>query len=931
MTERKSRVRRSLPRLGVWFLRRAVRDEDASNGILGDLIEEHQVSLETDGARLRPRLLLWLAILGVSLRFLFLPSAEASHRASSSAVTPRNRTNPIEVFAQSLRYAVRGFRHSPGFTLSVIAVLGLGIGANAVIFEAVDRLLISPPRHVRDADDVRLVHIRRRAPTGGIAIFRTISYPDYQDLLAVGGFEDVALYGTGDVPAGDGTAHKVRVGSHSPNFLTLLGLVPALGQISTEALESEGFGAGSPSSPYPVVLSHEYWQRRYGGDPDVLGRTVALADLGEGLSENTIIGIAPPGFTGAELAPVDIWIPTIREHAQGMSGQCYKTRRCRVLKAVARLQPGVTDEAAGEEATARHVAGSAEEIAQNRYDEGSEVILASLVAARGPNPIAEAKVLRWVAGVSLTVLLIACLNVINLLLARSIGRRRETTVRLALGVGRRRLVCERLVESTLLTSMGAGAALLVAWTLGGSVHRFLLPDVAFGGRELGGRLLAFTALLTLAGGLATGILPATRGIAGNLADGLKTGGGSTRPGSKTRTGLLVAQAALSVVLLVGAGLFVRSLRAVDRLDLGFDASRVAVVRLGWERGTPETERRAGLDRALEGVQRLPGVHGAAPAVFLPLASAFQIHPLGIPGIDSLPSYPGGGPWVYRVGSGYFEAMGLRILRGRSFERIDDAESARPVAVVSLSMARAIWPNSDAVGSCLLIGGSEEGVPCTEVVGVVEDHRRSELVEDEPRLMYYLNDANPVVEAYPALRGPSYLFVVGTTGDSRDVLDLIRAETMSTLPSLLSVDVDALSDRLEPQVRSWKLGAALFTGFGLLALIVAGWGLYGVLAFDVALRHRELGIRSALGAHSGRLVGMVLRRAIMLIAGGVAMGLAVSLAASGLIEPLLFRTSATDPVTYALVAIMLLFVSVVAGVLPARRATCVDPNEALRVE
>jgi len=924
------RGRAGPPRLAAWLLRITVRDQAASDGILGDLLEEHEADR---GATTRARIRLWLAILGVSARFLFLPRAKARQPTSSSVAVSTGRGSAIELFAQSLRYALRGSRRNPGFALSVVAVLGLGMGANTVVFGAVDRLLISAPPHVRDARDVRLVYIRRRAPNGELAASRTISYPDYQDLLAVGGFNDVAVYADPlEFTLEQGVAaHKVRVVMHSTNLLTLLGVEPALGRVFPEVGENESDGMDSIVGSV-AVLSYEYWRRRYGSDPNVLGRRIRADDARFGVSGPTIIGVAPPGFTGAELGPVDVWIPTVRTQYEQMLDGCFTTRGCRIFRAVARLAPGATDEAASDEATARHLAGYAEEIARDRYDGSSEVILAPLIAARGPSPMAEAQVLRWVAGVSLAVLLIACLNVINLLLARSIGRQRETTVRLALGAGRLRLVCERWVESTLLTALGAGAALLVAWTLGESVHRLLLPDVAFDGGEVGGRLLVFTALLTLVGGLATGVLPATRGVVGNLADGLRTGGGgSTRPGSRTRTALLLAQAALSVVLLVGAGLFVRSLRAAQELDLGFDARSVVEVRLEWQRGVPATERQAGFERALEGVRRLPGVHSAGQAGFLPLATSFAIQPLGVPGIDSLPPYPGGGPWVYRVGSGYFEAMGLAILRGRSFERSDDAEDARPVTVVSRSMARAIWPNAEAVGSCLLIGSSEEGAPCTEVVGVVEDHRRRELVEDEPRLMYYLNSAHSVVDAYPALRGPPGVFVVGTSGDPRDILDLIRAEAASASPRLGFVDAAPLSDRLEPQIRSWKLGAALFTGFGLLALLVAGWGLYGVLAFDVALRQRELGVRSALGAHAGSLVGMVLRRSVLLMAAGVTAGGLIALGASPFVEPLLFRVSGTDPTTYAVVAVALLTVSLVAGWLPARNATRVDPITALRAD
>jgi predicted permease len=462
------------------------------------------------------------------------------------------------------------------------------------------------------------------------------------------------------------------------------------------------------------------------------------------------------------------------------------------------------------------------------------------------------------------------------------------------------------------------------------VHQILLPNVAFTDTSLGGRLLRFTGVAALGAGLVAGLIPARSASKADLADALKAGGRGVAGGrSRARVALLIGQAALSVVLLVGAGLFVRSLRAASELDLGFDAGGVVVVDLQWNESLSSEERHAIVEQALSGIRRLPAVQSAGLTWTVPFRSTFGMGQPRVPGMDSIPRHRSGGPYVNKVGSGYFDAMGLTILQGRGFEPTDDAERSPTVAVVSESMARAIWPNGDALGACMLVGDADDydgdEVPCTQIVGVVENHRRQDLVEDDPHFLYFLNQHHPALGALPQA------IMAGVTGPADAAMALLRDEAAGTSSQIRFVNVTPLRDRIEPQLRSWRLGASMFTAFGVLALIVAGWGLYSVLAFDVALRHHELGIRSALGAGATTLVGLVLRRALALIVAGTAIGLIASWAAGRWVEPLLFEVSATDPSVYVLVCVALLAVAALAGSLPAWRASGVDPREALQTD
>lgn len=837
---------------------------------------------------------------------------EALMKIDGSRRRSSRRHERLSSLRRALSQGMRSLARTPGFTTAVVVILALGIGANAVMFGVVDRLLLSPPQHIVDADDVRRIHVRRVIFNGETSVSGTMTWPDYQDFRGLSAFADIGAYTTpttSTVSWGD-QVEPASTASGSASFFRLLGVQPTMGRFFHDP--DDAIGAGPT-----VVLSHEYWERRFASDPDVLGRTVDIG--GHAFS---VIGVSPAGFTGVELQSVDLWLPIETAQALANGDEWVGLRGWYWLHSVVRLAPGSSLETAQAQATAAHRAGRGELIDQDRYDPEASVLVSPLIAARGPQPAQEAQVARWLGGVSLIVLLIACFNVTNLLLARAVRTRREVAVRLALGVGRGTLFAERLLESMLLAGLGATAAVGVARILGQTIHRALIPNVAFTDSGLGPRLFWFTLAATVLSGVVTGVIPALQATRTDLVSTLRASGrGSAAGGFRLRRALLVGQAALSVILLVGAGLFVRSLRQAEQLDLGFETDRLIVMDLEWSDSPTQELRQSIYDEVLVRVRRLPGVRSAGLTYTVPFRSSISLGQPRVPGLDSVPRHHDGGPYVNKVGSGFFDAMGLAVVAGRGIEPPDDAAGAPPVTVLSQSMALAFWPGGDALGSCLIIGGEES--PCTEVVGIVENHRRQALVEDDPHFQYYLN------QGHPGFVGPPQAMMIGALDDPGSVIESIRAEARAASSRIRFVNASPMHDYVEPELRSWRLGASMFSLFGVLALIVAAWGLYSVLAFDVALRRHELGVRSALGAGGSRIIRMVLRQAVGTVAVGTMLGLALAGFAARFVEPLLFRVDGTDPPTYALVTAVLLGVAVLAGCLPAVRATRVDPTEALR--
>jgi putative ABC transport system permease protein len=811
------------------------------------------------------------------------------------------------VFASALRSVVR----APAQALGVIVVFTLGIGANATMLQTLDRLLLRAPDHVVAPGEVQRIYVESfiGPPLNARHATNRLTFPDVEDVRGASAFSGVAAYSDRDLTLGHGVdAERARALLVTGNYWTVLGIRPALGRFFDESEDTAG-------AERVVVLGHSYWQRRHGGDARVLGETI---DFGHGAY--TIIGVAPAGLTTLDLRPADVFVPLLT-HTHAAGQEFFLSRRVVWLFAVARLAPGVSLDAAAAEATALHRAAHAEQIAAGDHDADARVLLASIIPARGPDSPPEAKVALWLGGVALIVLLIACLNVANLLLARALRQRREIGVRLALGISRRRLAAQLVLEGVLLALAGGAAALLLNRWAGDALRTRLLPDVAWDQLAPDGALLlVIVALAVLAGGLAAllPVLDATRRSADSI---IRAGaGGITRSARRSRSVLGVVQAALCVVLLVGAGLFLRSIANVRAVDLGFDIGGVYFV-------DPMTVGRLELgervDLFLDGVERvrrIPGVDGATASGMIPFANAIFAS-LRVPGRDTLPRAAHGGPYISVVERDYFRTLGVPLLRGRAFDERDSG-AAEHVAIVNAALARALWPHDDPVGACILLGRDDR---CTTVVGVVAEARHSRLASEEVFQIYV-----PATQARPETGGLTAL-LVRVRGEPARVLPLLRAELHAVDPRIRYAEIRPLRRFLEPQTRAWQLGATLFTAFGVLALIVAAVGLYSVIAFEVAERRREIGLRAALGASRPRVVRSVVLDAVRIAAVGIALGGAAALLLAPRLEGMLFDVGARDPLTVGGVALVLLVVAAAAAFAPAMRAAAVQPAEALRAE
>jgi len=816
----------------------------------------------------------------------------------------------------TLGTAIRSIRRAPGLAVAIVLTLGLGLGANAVMFGVVDRLLLSPPQHITESNQVRRIYQLRPGRSGAEpAVSSALTWPDFESLKQLGGVSEAAAY---TVPrpfvlgSGEG-ASQVEVSAASPSLFSMLGVQAELGRYYEPEEDAEG-------APPVVVLSHELWTRGFGADPDVLGRRLLI-----GPDEWEVVGVAPAGFTGVELAPVDVWLPIQTfKHAIGDS-DAFDHLNWWWLRAAVRIEDPALEASVMERASARHVALRAERVAGGTFDPESRLVGGPLTQGRGPNPSAQASVSKWLAGVSLIVLLIACANVANLLLTRSVKLRGEVRMKAALGASPVRLLGDQIFEVLLLVGGGALAALALSHFGAGVLHGALIPNVAFVDTGLGGRLVIFLLVATVLTTLLAGVGPA---LVASRASGTQGVAQRPRGGTARRTraqvGLLVLQGTLSVVLLVGAGLFVRSLNAASAVELGYDTDEVVFTRIDWAGTLPASERAEIYRRARERLGTLPGVAQTATTFTVPFESAIANGEPRIPGINQYPGNAAGGPYLNKVSSGYFQTMGLEIVQGRAITDDDDLADAPPVVVVSLEMARDLWLGTDPLEQCLHF---QEDSPCTRVVGVVENHHLEALVEEVPSHLYYLNLHHP-----DAPGPPQGLMVRAAPGVSpRELAPRVARAVTSVAPEVRFVDAYPLIANVEPQLRSWRLGASMFTIFGLLALVVAAIGLYSVLAFDVAQRRPEMGVRSALGASQGEILRMVLRSAVGMSAVGLAIGITISLAASRFLQPLLFEVSVTDPLVYLGVTVALLVVSIVAALLPGWRATQITPSDALRAE
>ncbi|MGI9077707.1 MAG: ADOP family duplicated permease [Gemmatimonadaceae bacterium] len=824
----------------------------------------------------------------------------------------------LDVARQDLRYALRGIRSAPGFTTAVVLTLGLGIGVNVAMFGIIDRLMVRPTTYLRDPTQVNRVYLNQMT-RGKVRQIDGYEYTRYLDLERwTKSFDAFAPFANRTMAVGRGEEARERnVAAVGGRFFELFDARPALGRFILPAEDRTPRGADV------AVLSHAFWETSYGSRPDVLGEQIHI-----GPSTFTIIGVAPKGFSGivdeeSPVAFIPITTHAAIERASNPSSY-YTNYNWGWLEILVRRKPGVNVEAASADLTEAYRRSWDAERAMSRGMVAKEIALPRAIAGpvqvmRGPRAGKGAKVLTWISGVAVIVLIITCANVANLLLARALGRRREIAVRLALGASRGRLMAQLLAESLLLALLGGVAGLMLAVWGSALLRTALLPMGELPVAGFGDlRTLGFAGLMALVTGLLTGLAPLAHAGREDLVTSLKTGvrEGSHRS-SKTRNALLVFQGALSVVLLVCAGLFVRSLQNVRQMRLGFDVEPVLHIS-GNARGTPlKAVERASLFRRLEAEARaIPGVENAARSLTVPFRDTWS-QGLFVPGIDSVRKL---GSFTLQGGSPeFFRTAGTRIIRGRGITD-EDRVGAERVAVVSEAMASTLWPRQNAIGQCMKMNA--DTTPCITVVGVAENMRQNSLIEDA-QLHYYLP-----IEQFNPQEASLY---VRTRGPAAQQAEAIRRRLQTLMPGSSYLNATPMSEIVGSRQRSWRMGATMFGAFGALALVLAALGLYSVIAYEVTQRRHEMGVRVALGADRTDIMRLVFGQALSFVVAGLVIGGAIALIAARWLGGLLFQVSPRDPFVYGVVGLLLLLVAVVASALPALRAARVNPIIALRFE
>jgi putative ABC transport system permease protein len=823
----------------------------------------------------------------------------------------------IDALINDIRHAMRGIRRRPGFALAVIVTLGLGLGANVAMFAIVDRLLFRPPAFLNDPSRVHRVYLTHRMDRSD-ATDSHMAYTRYRDLARwASAFSTLAAFQVRELAVGQGEETRLMdVGVVSATYFDLFTAHPVAGRFFSSREDSVGAGATV------AVLSWAFWQTRYGGRP-AIGEVLDVGSL-----PCTIVGVAPPGFTGVDSDhPVVAFIPI---NAFGPSAGLFQHPSDYYLKynwlwleMLARRRPGVSASAAAADLTsafrrsheaerAIHAGTPALDVVQPR------AVIAPIQSNRGPKATNVSRVALWTSGVALVVLLIACANVANLFLVRGIERRREYALRVALGVSRVRLLAQVMTEIAVLAAPAGILALGVAVASHQTLHALFLPG-ALSTTVLGDpRTLAFAGAAALAAAGLTSIAPTLEIGRTNLAALIKDGArDSSRRSSRLRIALLFLQGALSVVLLIGAGLFVRSLYNVSTMRLGYDVEPVLFVNPVW-RGVrlSDTAQVALSHRLLDEGRTIPGVSSVALGITVPFYNT-SVEELFTVSHDSVPK-----PNRFTLQSAspdYFRTFGTRLIRGRSLTDADRA-GAPPVMLVSEAMAKTLWPGQDAIGQCVRVGA--DTVPCRAVVGVTEGIKQSSL-SDDAGIQYYL----PIDQYHPE---NASLFV-RIDGDASRTAETVRRRLQRLMPGAAFVTVTPMRDIVGPEQRSWRLGATMFVALGVLALVLAAVGLYSVIAYGVAQRTRELGVRVALGARTSDVLWLVLGDGVRFTILGLGIGGAMSLAVGRWVEPLLFGEHATDPVVFGAVTAILALTAVTASIVPARRASRVDPNIALRAD
>jgi predicted permease len=818
----------------------------------------------------------------------------------------------MATFLTDLRYTLRGLARSPGFTLAAVASLALGIGANTLIFTFLNALFLSPLPVADPAHLVTLYEKDLHSPE-----LLAFSYPNYLDLRRADPvLADVAAYQTLSLSLVGGAGEPALLPGAlvSGNYFATLGLTPYRGRFFLPEEDQ-------PTSAHPVaVMSYGLWQRRFGAAPGLVGSVLQIN--GRGL---TVVGIAPPRFAGLSLLaePPDLWVPAglHRDLLTGPAGRLAERRDTLLFGVVARLKPG-TSLALARSATTT-VARQLERldpVANQDLDIAVVPIAQTTVApAQRGTYLLAGGLLAAVVGV---LLLIAGANVANLLLIRALGRNREISVRLALGSARGRLARQLLTEGATLSLLGGAAGLLLAlWgrkLLWGLRPPFFPDNLDLG---LDWRVLAFTFGVALATGLAFGAVPVLHSFRLDLAANLSQQTGT--PNRRTlaamlRTLMLAAQVALSLVILGGAGLFFVSLRRAEQIDPGFEREKLFVVPLSLAaQGYAPARAQRLYERAVERVGALPGVRSAAVASRFLLVDAGDRIGVEAEGQPARPGQPGIQASVSRIGPGYFQTVGMALRAGRGVVA-EDRPDGHKVAVINDTLAGLLWPGQSALGKRFRFSGEQA---YEEVVGVAATARYHSL-GTPPEPYVYL----PVLQNYSS----TMLLHVRTAGDPSGLVQAVRREVRELDPNLALLDAHTIGQLRERSLWAPRMGAGLLALFGLLALALASVGIYGVFAYMVGQRRREIGIRMANGAQRADLLRLVLADGMKPVLAGVAAGLVILPLAARPIRHLLFGVSVANPLAVGGAALLLLAVAGLALLLPARRASRLDPVQALRL-
>lgn len=812
----------------------------------------------------------------------------------------------MATLSQDLRYAFRMLVKNPGFTIVAVLTLGLGVGANTAIFSVVNAVLLGPLPYPQPDHLVKVW-----GNFAGIGIPNNqnwISAPEFKDLESQNkSFSQIAAIDSASVNLSiNGTPQRIEGYRVSPSLFPMLGTQPIVGRAF---LPEEA----QPGRDKVVLLSYGLWQRGFGGDPKVVGRTLDINGL-----DYSVVGVMPASFQYPEDA--EVWGPLAFAPADLMPDN----RGNHGLEVLARIKPGLSLAQARDDM--KSLTQAVEQ--QNPGYPYARFQFAFTLTPLLAEMVSDVQKALWIlTGAVSLVLLIACANVANLLLVRASSREREIAIRMALGASRARLIGQLLTESVMLSVVGGAAGLIVArWGLRALIglSSSIFPRVA--AASIDGAVLAFTAFISLGTGIIFGLAPALQSSHEISRDALKEGGRGATVGSvsqRLRHALIVAELALSLVLLNGAGLLLKSFLRLQEVDAGFRPDHVLTMRVS----LPETkyskpeQYRAFFRDVVDRVSKLPGVQAAGAVNLLPLTGSSQsgtttIDTHAVPADEATPETD----WRV-VAPGYFQAMGISLISGRFIDE-HDTDQSPPVAVVDETLAKTYWPNENAVGKRLHLGGTESKAPWKTIVGVVR-HVRYRTLEAQSRAETYWPEAQ---SNYRSLS-----LVVRTSSDPHNFAPVVQKVVQAVDPDQPVFAVRTMEDLMTNSLARRRLSMLLLGIFAGAALLLAAVGIYGVMSYWVNQRSHELGIRMALGAGRMDVLRLVLRQSGVLAGFGVVFGVVGSLMLNRLIASLLFGVKAGDLSTFITVAVSLAGVALLASFIPARRATSVDPIVALRYE